>query len=304
MGFCRINGCRTVRLIVLLAVASMAMAACGDRFTDVRPPDSERIVSFAPHITETLYALGVGDRVVAVTTYCDYPPEVEELETVGDYMNPSLEKLTRLNPGAIIVQGEHGKVTEYATHNAIPLYRVDMDTIDTIRDGIYIIGEAVERKTEAEALWSDIESELDAIRNAVAHRSPKSVLLITARHTHDLNNLYTIGARSFLTELAELAGGENIYGDVDQAYISGSKETVVMRAPEVIIEFHAGESLSDEAKARFISDWDQLGSLPAVQNDRVHIVMESHALRPGPRITDIARIMAQAIHPDVELPDQ
>jgi ABC-type Fe3+-hydroxamate transport system substrate-binding protein len=130
---------------------------------------------------------------------------------------------------------------------------------------------------------------------------PKA-LIITMRHDHTLNTLYTAHGASFVSELAGVAGGDNIYADAATTYPEASKETVVLKAPEVILEFHAGEKIDDAERRRFAEDWRQLPSLPAVQNGRVYVITEPHAVRPGPRIGEIARLLAGLLHPEAPTP--
>lgn len=142
---------------------------------------------------------------------------------------------------------------------------------------------------------------MDGVREAVKGLPCQKVLLITTRSNHTLDNLYTANRSSFVSEMADCAGGENIYADGPTNYFAGSKETIVVRAPEVILEFHAGEDLDAAEQAKFIADWQQLPSLPAVRNGRVYLLTESHALRPGPRVGEIAHILAQRLHPEVSI---
>lgn len=262
-------------------------------------PEPQRIISFAPNITETVFALGCGDRLVGVTDFCDYPPEVASIKRVGGHINPDLESVAMLKPDLIFVQGLHEKVATFAEQNHISVVRVNMDTLDTIDEGIRIIGDTLHRKEQADQLRSRIRSELDVLRKETERLPKLRVLVITTRLTHDLNNLYTLGGASFISELLEVAGGENIFREANQAYLEASKESVVARAPEVIIEFHAGEKLSEEDQQRFREDWQMLASLPAVQQNRIYLVLESHGLRPGPRVAEIARIMARYLHPEL-----
>ncbi len=264
-------------------------------------PATERIITFAPHITETVFALGKGDRVVAVSDFCDFPPAVETLERVGGWHNPDLEKVTRLNPDLVIVQGEHEKVTELAEKRHFELLRVNMDSLDGIREGIRTIGTRLECPDAAEALVCAFDAELDAVRAAVAARPRTKVLILTGRQLHDMASFHTVGGGSFVSELVTAAGGENLYEQAGQPYIEASKETVVMRAPEAVLEFHAGETIPDEVKAQYITDWHQLPSLPAVQNNRIYLITESHALRPGPRVPEIAAKLAALLYPGIEL---
>jgi iron complex transport system substrate-binding protein len=260
------------------------------------------IVSMSPNITETIFALGQGDRIVAVSSYCDYPLEVKSLPSVGGYIDPNLERITMLIPELIILPGKHEKVTDLARQNGFPVLHAHMDNLETIHSGIDSIGNALNCPEEAAALWNLIQTELDVIRNAVQGRPRPKVLLINTRSSHDLNNLFTVGNKSFLSEMLDVAGGENIFGEHPEDYFEASKESVVLRAPDVIVECHAGESLSKDELQRYRDDWKALPSLPAVEHGRIYMFEESYALRPGPRIPLIAKQFARWLHPDAETP--
>ncbi|MFO7975530.1 MAG: helical backbone metal receptor [Candidatus Hydrogenedentota bacterium] len=254
--------------------------------SSVKPSQKERIITFAPHITETVFALGKGEEVVAVSDFCDFPPAVEHLERVGGWHNPDLEKVTLLDPDLIIVQGVHEKVNELAQKRGFELLHVNMDSLEGIRKGIQTIGNRLQCPKVADELVRNFDANLEAISEAVAQEPRKKVLIITGRQLHNMANFHTVGGTSFVSELVSVAGGDNIYEEAGQPYIEASKETVVMRAPEAILEFHAGEAMSAELRAQYVADWQQVSSLPAVQNGCIYIITESHALRPGPRVPE------------------
>jgi iron complex transport system substrate-binding protein len=236
--------------------------------------------------------------VIAVGSFDDYPPEVAALPKAGGYIDPDLEKISALNPELIIVQGRHPKITEYSRLKGVPLLSVDMDSLEGIDKGIETIGRELRCQPQASELRARIKAELDEVRAAVAGLPRPKVLIITMRHDHTLNALYTAHGGSFVSELVDVAGGDNIYADAPTTYPEASKETVVLKAPEVILEFHAGERIDDRERQRFVEDWRQLPSLPAVQNGRVFVITEPHAVRPGPRIGEIARLLEGLLHPD------
>ena len=187
------------RSLSLLVVICLCAAGCSG---PPNPPvKAEGVVTFAPSITEVTFALGQGHRVIGVSEFCNYPPETDQIEEVGGWLNPNLEKLTRLAPEMIIIQGEHEKVTEFASHSGAKLVRVDMDSLATIAEGIRTIGAVLQCEDAAEKLVSDMEGELDAVRKAVAGRPRPKVLLLTGRQLHVMDSLYTVGGPSFLSEL-------------------------------------------------------------------------------------------------------
>ncbi len=265
---------------------------------DETPPTQNGVISFSPNITETVFALGQGDRVVAVSSFCDYPPEVKTLPDTGDYLSPNLEKIALLAPEMMLLAGEHEKVATFAEMNGIRTVNAHMDNLATIESGIAIVAEALGVPDRGVALWTKIDSELQAVRDRVAGKPIPKVLVLTFRTDHNLNALFTVGGQSFVSEMVEVAGGKNIFADSDTTYFEASKESVVVLAPDVVIEFHAGQQLTEDEIAAYRADWEALDSLPAVRNRRIYLFTESYGLRPGPRVALIAEQFAAWIHPE------
>jgi iron complex transport system substrate-binding protein len=258
------------------------------------------IVSLGPHLTEAIFAMGEGHRLVGRGDYDDYPAEVLELESVGGYLDPNLERIALLQPELIVLPGEHRKVAEFAQLNVIPALPVHMDSFATIEAGITELGGALGVPDKADALNRKMQAQSEALRARLAGVQRPRVLIVTQRDSADLSTIYTAGGPSFVSEMVALAGGENIFADTDQAYFAASKESVVTAAPEIILEFHAGQSMTERQRQRYIDDWQALRELPAVTNYRVYLVEESFALRPGPRVVDMAERIARRLHPDLE----
>lgn len=288
-----------------LGMSLLSLAGCGPAYTPrATPPGTGRqgVISMAPNLTETVFALGQGESLIAVGDYDDYPPEVNKLPRVGGYLNPDLEKITLMKPELLLLPGQHQKVTEYAALNQLPISNINMDSLVTIDQGIQEIGNLLGAAHQARMLRDKLRNDTARLRSAMAPLPRPRVLVITSRQPRDLNQLYTAGGGTFVGEIVDIAGGENIYGETDQRYLEASKETLVMKAPEVILEFHCGAQLAEEDKAALIADWQAMPSLPAVKDQRIYIITDSHALRPGPRIIEVARILAGLLHPGAEVP--
>lgn len=289
---------------IVCALAALLLglvaAGCNQDAPAALPPSG--LVTLAPHLTETVFALGKGDEVRAIGNFDDWPPEALTRPRAGGYLDPDLEKITLLRPALLIVPGQHPKVSEFARLQGIRVLNVHMDSLATIDAGIEAIGAALSVPEVASQLVARLAGQREAVRAAVADLPRPRVLIITQRQSHDLNTLYTAGSSSFVSEIVALAGGDNLYADAPQPYLEASKETIVLRAPEVILEFHCGEKLDDAAQAAYRTDWQALSGLPAVAQGRIHLVLESHGLRPGPRVMEIARLIALALHPGIEIP--
>jgi iron complex transport system substrate-binding protein len=289
---------KTCLYIAILLLFNSLLLSCTPSGKETAPANRSGIVCLAPHLTESLFALGQGDNVIAIGDFDDYPPEAQHLPRVGGYINPNLEHITRLAPELIIVPGKHPKVTEYAALNHIPLLNIHMDNFETIDAGLVQLGQALGCIEAAVAIKDNIAKERARLEKKLGHVQRTKVLIITYRHSHDLNTLYTVGGTSFVSELVHLAGGENIFEEEQSPYFEAAKETVLVKAPEVILEFHSGESLSDEQAALFKKDWQAMTGIPAVAENKIYLVTQSHALRPGPRVMEIAWYLAGLLHPE------
>lgn len=284
-------------MIVRVALTLALLLAIGCDAPGDSAPTQHGVISFSPNITETVFALGQGDRIIAVSAYCDFPPEVDAIPDAGDYLSPNFEKIALLAPEMMLLAGEHDKVATFAEMNGILTVNAHMDNLATIESGVGIVAEALGVPEQGTALWQQIDSELQAVRDQVAGKPRPKVLVLTFRTDHDLNTLFTVGGDSFVSEMVEVAGGQNIFADSDTTYFEASKESVVVLAPDVVIEFHAGQSLTEDEIEAYRSDWAALDSLPAVRNGRIHLFTESYGLRPGPRVALIAEQFAAWIHP-------
>ncbi len=282
--------------LVLLMTAG-ALAGCGN--TASIGGRRQGIITMGPHITETVFALKQGKRIAAVGALDDYPPEVKELPNVGGYIDPDIEKITLLSPELIIIAGRYPKVSAYAELNKVSVLSVSMDSLETIDQGITLIGHALKCPQKADRLREQVTAEIQSVRDAVKDRPRAKVLIITGRQSHDLNTLNTVGAASFLSELLDVAGGDNVFADGKDAYFEASKESVVLRAPEVILEFHCGEGLTQKQQDAYFGDWRDLSALPAVQKGRIFFITESYGMRPGPRVGEVAKIIARQIHGEI-----
>jgi len=265
-------------------------------------PERHGVITFGPNLTETVFALGQGDRIVGVTDFCDYPPEARSKKKVGGYLDPDLETISALAPELIILPGKMEKLAALAEQNRFRVLNAHMDDLASIHESIRAIGAALGCAPSAEALCAKIDGDLAAVRSAVNGLPRPKVLLINTRQSHDLNNIFTVGRGSFVAELTDISGGDTVFNDTDKPYFEASKESVVARAPEVIIEFHAGENISIEEQARYVADWDELDTVPAVKNEHVYLFLESYGLRPGPRVGLIAARLAELLHPGAAVP--
>lgn len=249
-----------------------------------------RIVSLAPSITETVFALGLGERLVGVTTYCDYPAQTEKIPKVGGFMNPSLEAIVARQPDLILgVKGATDPVSARELERlGLNVRLISLATVGEILSAFKDIARLLGNPAAGEKLAAKISAQIDRVKQRVAPAPRRSVLLAVG-----LRPLVAVGGKNFIDELITLAGGENIAGDASQPWLNLPDEWVVAKAPQVIIEAGMGSERAESARR-----WRDLKSIPAVQEKRVYAYPSDKILRPGPRIGDGLEEIARLVHPE------
>ena len=258
----------------------------------------QRIVSLAPSNTEILFALGLGDRVVGVTTYCNYPPQVESLkdsgkiDVVGGYVDPDLEKILSLRPDLVVASQIHDSgVVSLLEKQKIPVFVVDPSNLSGILLSIEKVGKITGRATEATALTQQMQSRIKAVSDKVSSLPKKRVLYVV---WHD--PVQTAASGTFEDEIIEKAGGVNIFHDLS-GYAEVDPEAIAVRNPEVII---ACTGMGEGADKPF--HWAEtdrgLNQTDARKNGRIYLADGDLITRTGPRIVDGLEMFAKFIHPE------
>lgn len=288
-------------LVVLLSLV-LVLTACSP--TEQTPPQyvfddlgrlvalngtPQRIISLAPSITETLFALGLGDRVVGVTDWCDYPPEALDKEKVGGYTTPDIEKIVALNPDLILVaHGTPMEVINTMVGLGLTVFGIKTTDLDDLLNDIRRIGEITDKELEAQALTSAMESKIEAITDATSEleNRPRVFCIIWN------DPLQTAGSGTFIHELIEKGGGVNICGNIT-GYPIISIEEVIARNPEVII------TSSWPGVYEWAMNETALNATDARQNNRVFVCDDNLAQRPGPRLVKGLEWFAHFIQPEI-----
>ncbi len=272
----------------LVLLASFAPAA------QSRP---QRIVSLVPALTEMLYAIGAGPQVVAVSSYDEYPPEVKALPRVGALLDPDTERIISLKPDLVIIYGSQVDLQAQMKRAGIPTFDYRHAGLSHILVTMTELGVRTGHAIEADRAVAAIEARLAAVRARVAGKRRPKTLLVFSREPKTLRNLYVSGGRGFLHDMLEIAGGDNVFNDIDKESVQVSTETILSRAPEVILELRPKEIPSGLPMQQELASWARLASVPAVRNQQV-LFMSGHAVTvPGPRIAESVERMAKALHP-------
>jgi ABC-type Fe3+-hydroxamate transport system substrate-binding protein len=254
-----------------------------------------RIVSLVPSVTETLFAIGAGPQVVAVSSYDREPPEVSRLPRVGALIDPDVERILSLRPDLVVAYGSQTDLREQMRRAGIRTWAFVHAGLADVTRTIRELGSVTGRADQAETLATSIERQLASVRASAAGRPRPRVLLVFGREPLALRNIYASGGTGFLHDLVETAGGTNVFADVPRESVQATTELILARAPDVIIELRA-EGLGDESRQMAERGaWSTLASVPAVRRGRIYFLEGSEFVVPGPRIARAARRVADVL---------
>ena len=271
--------------------------ALGQKVTIPRQP--ERIVSLAPSVTETLFAIGAGKLLVADTSYCDYPEEAAKLPKIGGYIDPNVESIVALKPDMVLgAKGNPRDVLNQLRQLGIPVVTVSPESLRDVDTAIRMIGKVVGYQRESETLARENTARREAVTRVTDALSeserPRTLLLFSP------DSLFSVGPNSYLDEMIRFAGGRNVAADAPIPWPELSMEKLITADPEIIIllsmEKSAHPGAVDTVLAKYRADRRWRG-MAAVKNERVVVLADDELTLPGPRLINGLEAMAHAMHP-------
>ncbi len=279
------------RLPAMAFVAMLAAAACRRAEPPTAAPvepaaaAQPRLVSLSPSTTEALFALGLGAQVVGVSRFCDFPPEVAGLPRVGGLQDADVEAVMRLRPDLVVAPRPHERAREALRSLGVEVLTLDQETLPQVLDGMWILGETLDRADVA-AAWL---GEMERLLAAVAAQAPTAadrprVLVCVGRNPGSLERLYAAGPGTFYHDILEAVGARNAYEGALPYPMIGI-EGLVRMDPDLVVELlpeTAGQPTISAAQA--LAQWDELDALRAAREQRIAILTDSWCVRPGPRI--------------------
>lgn len=278
-------------------VARLAVIAVGAALLcDAQP---RRIVSTAPSITEMLYAIGIGDRVAGVTTYCRYPADARSKPKIGTYTEPSLEQIASLKPDLVVIQRNPIQLAAKLQRLNLKVLEVSHDTVDEVYLSIQRIADAAGVATSGRRLNDRIRSQLLAVQDLVSAKPRKRMMFIVGRAPSRIEDLIAVGRASYLNGIIEIAGGDNIFRNAIAPYPKVGMEEILARNPEVIVDMgdmSQTENVSEEHKRAVVALWSKYAGVAAVRNRRVFAVASDIFTVPGPRMAEAALAFAEMLH--------
>jgi iron complex transport system substrate-binding protein len=254
------------------------------------PARVTRVISLAPNLTEIVFAVGGGDRLVGNTSYCDYPAEAKSVQKVGDTLHPSLERIIALRPQVVLIStaSQLEVFTQQLQNQNIAVFVTDPHDLDGVFRSIEQIGQILGQAEQAMSVVKNLRERATAVEQAVQHAQPVRVF-----YQLSAEPLYTAGHDAFVTDLMRRAGAASVTADVPGAWPKYSSESALAAKPEAIIlptggSMGAGNSTVAEALRRS----------PAAIAGRVYKINDDHLARPGPRAVNGLEELARALHPE------
>jgi iron complex transport system substrate-binding protein len=256
------------------------------------PTNPARIISLAPNITEILFAVGAGKKIVGVSEFSNYPPEAVGLPMVGSYIKPNLEAIIALKPDLVIATADGEKRVEInrLASLGVPVYIINPRTIAGVISTVREIGRLAGREKEAEKTAQEMERAVTEIKKRVLDLAPVTTLLVV-----NTNPLITVNGNTFQDEMIRTAGGKNIAAKESIRYPTLTYEEVVVRAPEVII---ITTMSPDEDYRSVTASWSRFGTVPAVKKGRVFVIDSDIVDRPSPRMVQGLEELSRLLHPE------
>lgn len=265
----------------------------GRPVTVEKPP--ARIVSLAPSNTEILFALGLGSKVVGVTTYCDYPKAVKKKPKIGGFADPSLEKILAQEPDLVLATEKHQSIVQALEKEGIDVLVLAPRKVAAVLEDIKLVGRATGTTKAAATLVTKLQQRIEAVTAKVQQipvsRRPKVFYELW------YEPLITAGPGTFIDDLIRLAGGVNVAADAGKEYPEYSLETLLEKDPDVLITSYGhGPGMPTKEAIKRRKGWE---ALKCVRHNRIYTVDADLVNRPGPRIVDALEAFARAIHPEL-----
>lgn len=277
-----------MRLMAAIAMVCVCAAA----------QTSGRIVSTAPSFTETLFALGAGPRVVAVSQFCHFPPEVDRLPRVGSYLDPNVEAIAKLRPDLVVVHAEQKQILARMERVGLKTLAVRNTTLEDTLASIRLIGNAAGLAGRAQRLEQELRGKLRVIEEASAKRPRRTLLFVVGRTPGRLDGMIAVGKGSFLNEVIRIAGGRNVLDDSPVAYPRISLEGVMRLDPDVIVDMGdmaVTAGVTPEHMRAVLELWNSQPGIRAASQKRVHPVAADIFVVPGPRVVEAAEAFARML---------
>ena len=289
---------KTVTLFVALLLLLCAGCVKVGQIVPSSTGKPARIISLTPSTTEILYGVGAFERVVAVSDYCSYPPDVNRLPRVGGWNNPNMEQIASLRPDLVVFSDAQAQFVKDKVEAAgIKTLAVPSQTLEDAYKSIELIGQATGEEEAARRLLEQTRMSVETVRLTTERLPRKRVLCVVDRVPGTLRDLYTAGGDSFIAQLIRVAGGEPVSPPARVGWGKLQKEAVVALDPDVVLDLMMQKPSGGLAEDT-LAVWKELPTLRAVRDGRIYPVRDETVLHPSQLVGESARKFAELIHPE------
>jgi iron complex transport system substrate-binding protein len=299
---------RKLWISLTIAFACLAVFVCISQYQNntqdkVSKPNSTdslnkptRIVSLAPNLTEILFALGLGEKIAAVSNDSDYPPEAANKKRIGTFWQPNTEAIIASKPDLVVTLWfeQQKSVADSLNRLGYEVLTLKIEKIEELLTTIQNIGTIAGCRQRSDELAENISTQLDDLKSKLSSTNKVKVLWVV-----QLEPLRVAGRNTFINELIKLAGGENAIGPTLQQYPPIGSEEILACGAAIIIQSAMGASNIAEQQQTAEMFWSRWANLPAVKNNRIYVVEPDTTLRLGPRLPQGIKIIARCLHPDI-----
>lgn len=256
-----------------------------------------RIISISPNLTEIVFALGLGDKVAGVSSNCNYPPETAEKPTMGSFWQPNTEAIIAAKPDLVVTERfeQHNTAAEAVRRAGINVVAVRVETLAELFAAIKTIAVAAGCTDKGQQLTNALHEQLKTIRQKYNAVQKVRVLWVVENEP-----LRVAGRNTFVNELISLAGGENIVPESVQQYPELGGEALLGCKAEVIIHSAMGATDLAAQQRKAEEFWSKYPAVPAVKDNRIHVIQPDNVLRLGPRVAEGAKTIAELLHPELK----
>jgi len=274
-----------MKKLLLFFLSVGLVLACSKQTGSEQVTVPQRIISLAPNLTETLFALGAGNRVIAVSDFCKYPGETARLEKIGGVFNPNLERMISLRPDLILGLPAHADLARTLSGYGLKTRLLKSDSVTEILAMIDSIGVITRQTTQSREMIRQIRFRLAGKPEPVRMNS---ALLLIGREPGTVRDLGVVGPGSFIDELWVMCGGRNSFSGIGSAYARISQEALLFGKPDIIIEFVGKDDPPGLQKIEPGGEWQELIRLDRNWRPVFYTIPVSYGLTPGPRLLQLA----------------
>ncbi|QLE86721.1 cobalamin-binding protein [Shewanella sp. Scap07] len=270
-----------MRLVIQLCCAALLISSGAVQAS--KP--AEKIIALSPHAVEMLYAIGVGDKIIATTDHADYPADANNIPRIGGYHGIQIERVLELNPDLVVVWGSGNKAEEIARIKSLGFQVFDSDpkSLEAVADELLALGELTGAQTQAKAVADDYRQNLLSLRQDNASKPAVDVF-----YQLWSTPLMTVAKNSWIQQIIAVCNGSNVFVDSDSDYPQISIESVLLKQPQVILQSQ------DEGNILGVN-WQQWQDIPAVKNGHIYQLNADILHRAAPRAIQGVEVLCEAL---------